>query len=245
MYKGVFKIAEKNIEINSIYPFVQNMCQKYITTEKPDFIIKISKSDIDFERISFHNKNNSNDLKLDFYLESLAVYRKIAEKMFDYNTLLFHSSVVAVDGKAYVFAARSGTGKSTHTRLWREYFGDRAVMINDDKPLLIVKEDQILACGTPWNGKHHLDKNIIVPVKAICILTRSERNYIEIADKSKIAKVLIQQTYKSVKHENTIKMIDLLNKITKNVEIYKLGCNMELNAVEVAYNGMNEYKIQK
>lgn len=69
------------------------------------------------------------------YLETLAVYRKIVTRLVFSDILLIHGSAIAVDGKAYLFTAPSGTGKSTHTRMWREYFKDRAVMVNDDKPL--------------------------------------------------------------------------------------------------------------
>ncbi len=60
-------------------------------------------------------------------------YRKLAESLLEYGVLLFHGSSVAVDGFGYIFAAQSGTGKSTHARLWRELLGERAVMVNDDK----------------------------------------------------------------------------------------------------------------
>lgn len=91
----------------------------------------------------------------------------------------FTCSAVALDGQAYLFTAPSGTGKSTHTRLWREVFGERAVMVNDDKPLIQVREDAIYVCGTPWNGKHNLDSNQKVPIKGICLLERGTVNHIE------------------------------------------------------------------
>ena len=99
--------------------------------------------------------------------------------MISYDTILFHGSVIAVDGIGYLFTAKSGTGKSTHTRLWREYFGDRAAMVNDDKPLLKITDSSVIAYGTPYNGKHRLGTNISVPLKAICILTRAADNHIE------------------------------------------------------------------
>ena len=108
----------------------------------------------------------------DEYLETLAVYRKIAEKMIDYDTILFHGSVIAVDGIGYLFTAKSGTGKSTHTRLWRELFGERAVMVNDDKPLIKVSENGIIVYGTPWDGKHRLSTNTFVPLKGICFMSK-------------------------------------------------------------------------
>jgi serine kinase of HPr protein (carbohydrate metabolism regulator) len=96
-----------------------------------------------------------------------------------YNGLRIHASAVEVDGKAYLFSANSGTGKSTHTRLWREVFGDRAVMVNDDKPFLRMTEGAVMVYGSPWNGKHGLGCNLSVPLKAVCILERGEENRIE------------------------------------------------------------------
>ena len=80
-----------------------------------------------------------------------------------------------MDGEAYIFTAVSGTGKSTHAMLWREVFGERVRMINDDKPLIrITPEGKAVVYGTPWDGKHHLSKNSAFPLKAICWLTRAK-----------------------------------------------------------------------
>ncbi len=88
-----------------------------------------------------------------------------------YDTVLFHGSALAIDGDGYLFTAKSGTGKSTHTRLWRERFGDRVVMINDDKPLLHIDAGSVIAYGTPWNGKHRLGTNASVPLRADCVFS--------------------------------------------------------------------------
>ncbi len=135
----------------------------------------------------------------DAYLETLAVYRKIADHLLSYDTLLFHGSVIAVDGEGYLFTAKSGgTGKSTHTRLWREYFGERAVMVNDDKPLLRITDSGVTAYGTPWDGKHRLSTNIAVPLKGICILTRDTTNHIEPAEPHAVYPLIVQQTNRSL-----------------------------------------------
>ena len=106
----------------------------------------------------------------DDYLETLAVCRRIAERMPEHDTFLFYGSCIAVDGAGYVFTAKSGTGKSTHTRLWREMLGVRAVMVNDDKPLIRIADDGSVIYDPPWDCNHHLSHNIAVPLKAICIL---------------------------------------------------------------------------
>ena len=85
------------------------------------------------------------------YLENVAIHSLIADRMVDHDVLVMHGSALCMDGEAYIFIASSGTGKSTHARFWREVFGDRVWMINDDKPMLRFMEDQVLVCGTPWD----------------------------------------------------------------------------------------------
>ncbi len=233
--RGIYKIAGKVIEIESVYDEIHKLCHDYRHSESVDFSVKVSKNDIYFER---EKSTRSVGEFSDSYLETLAVYRKIAEQMIEFDTILFHSSAIAVDGEGYLFTAKSGTGKSTHTRLWRELFAERAVMVNDDKPLLRITENGILAYGTPWDGKHHLSSNIAVPLKAICILVRAESNHIEKIMKSSAYPMLLQQTYRpenSFKIKKTLKLID---KILNVVPIYKLECNMNIKAAETAYNAM-------
>lgn len=240
------RLAACNVAVHALFPFVKELCCDYLTDDPGDFSVEISPKDIDFERKKSAREDELEGIPIrhfsDEYLETLAVYRKIAEKMIDYDTLLFHGSVIAVDGVGYLFTAKSGTGKSTHTRLWRELFGRRAVMVNDDKPLLKVTDSGVWAYGTPWDGKHRLSSNISVPLKAICILERSETNYIESISKRDAIIMLMQQSYRPDDPVQMAKMMALVDKLGSGVMLYKLGCNMEPEAALVAYNGMNERK---
>ena len=175
-------------------------------------------------------------------LESLAVYRKISEIMVEHDTFLFHCSAVALDGQAYLFTAPSGTGKSTHTRLWREVFGERAVMVNDDKPLIQVREDAIYVCGTPWNGKHNLDSNQKVPVKGICILERGTVNHIETISAADAFQFLYRQTYRPADREKMLRTIGLLKQVTERVPLYRMQCNISHEAAKMAWKMMSGKK---
>lgn len=240
--KNVYKIGGKIVEINSIYEEVHTLCRNYICGQTPDFKVETSQTDIDYERKKSTMEDKKEGIPIrnfpDSYLETLAVYRKIAENLLAYDTILFHGSVIAVDGIGYLFTAKSGTGKSTHTRLWREYFGECAVMVNDDKPLLQITENSVITHGTPWDGKHHLSKNISVPLKAICILTRAEKNHIERISKSAAYPLLLQQTHRPQDSLKMQKTLEILDRISNNIALYKLGCNMEIEAVETAYHAM-------
>ena len=210
------------------------MCQSYLTDSSAQWTVQVSQQDIDFERSRADLPGYS-----DAYLETLAVYRKITERMPVYDTFLFHGSAIAVDGAAYIFTAKSGTGKSTHARLWREMLGERAVMVNDDKPLIRVHPDGAATVyGTPWDGKHHLSSNIAVPVRAICILERAHENRIREIGKAEALPMLLQQTYRPADPAALAKTLSLIDRL--NVKLYRLGCNMEKEAAEVSYNAMKE-----
>ena len=234
-------MADKVVEVTSIHAEVHEYCADYQTDENADYSVTTTQTDIDFEREKSAHEDEIEGIPVrhfsDSYLEELAVYRKIAEKMLDYDTVLFHGSVVAVDGVGYLFTAKSGTGKSTHTRLWREYFGDRTGMVNDDKPLLHIA-DTVTAYGTPYNGKHRLGTNTSVPLKAICILTRSAENHIEPITREQAYTMLLQQVYRPADMLKMAKTLELMDRLADSVKLYRLGCNMDISAARVAYEGM-------
>ena len=245
MEKFTVKIAGKIFEVNSLFDKVQTYCEGYICDGTPDYLIEITPADIEFERKQFSKtdsrEGNANIERPEAYLEIIAVQRKITEALFECDTVLFHGSVIAVDGKAYLFTAKSGTGKSTHTRLWREMLGDRAVMVNDDKPFVSVKQDgKIIVHGSPWNGKHKLGANISVPLQAICILERGQVNEIKQIPASAAIFMLIQQSSRPQNADLMPKYMELLDSVAKGVKFYKLACNMDPEAARVAFEGMKE-----
>lgn len=237
-----YKIADKVVEVTSIYNEVHEYCAEYQTDENADYSVMTARADIDYEREKSAREDEIEGIPArqfsDGYLEELAVYRRIAEKMIEFDTVLFHGSVIAVDGVGYLFTAKSGTGKSTHTRLWRAYFGDRAVMVNDDKPLLKITDSGVTAYGTPYNGKHRLGSNISVPLKAICILTRSADNHIEHITREQAYTMLLQQVYRPADMLKMAKTLELVDRLADSVKLYKLGCNMDISAAKVAFEGM-------
>lgn len=239
------RLADKNIRIRTVYEETASFCRNYAIpdAEEPDFEVCTQLEDIEQERL-YSRRTDELEGRAprpfsDAYLETLALYRKIAEKMPEYGTFLFHGSCVAVDGMGYLFTAKSGTGKSTHSRLWRELLGDKAVMVNDDKPLIHIAEDGVaFACGTPWDGKHRLSTNMSVPLKAICILERSAENRIRKITKTEAMPMLIQQSYRPADPAALACTLKLLDRM--NVQFYRLGCNMDISAAELSYHTMKE-----
>lgn len=236
------RIAGRVAAVSATFESTRAYCAAYLCDDTPDISVCISPEDIRFEREKSMQEERLEGIPVrsfsDAYLETIAVQRKIAEVLFDYDTLLFHGSVVAVDGVAYLFTARSGTGKSTHTRLWREMLGSRVVMINDDKPFLHVGEEGVTAYGSPWNGKHRLGSNASAPLRSICILQRGAENRIcRIAARDAVS-MLIQQSNRPMNRMRLPRYMELLDRLAARVVFYKLECNMEQQAAVVAYETM-------
>ncbi len=242
----VYKIGGKCIEILSAFDEIHSLCKDYLTEASADFTVKTEVSDIAFERKKSADDDRKEGRKVrefsDSYLETLAVYRKIADRLAESDTILFHGSCIAVDGYGYLFTAKSGTGKSTHTRLWREMLGERAVMVNDDKPLIRISESVAEVFGTPWDGKHRLSTNISVPLKGICILERSAENSIVRISKQEAFPMLLQQTHRIQSADGMMKIMALLDRLGRVVPLYRLKCNMELKAAEMAFSEMKGNK---
>lgn len=243
MFSGTYLLADVPIQIDSLYEEVQLMCADYRTTLAP--VVKVNTT---HEEIAQESEISDQQRTLEglppchfppSYLETLTIYRKIAIALLPKGIMLMHGSVVAVDGQAYMFTALSGTGKSTHVALWRRLFGERAVMVNDDKPLIRISGQEVIVYGTPWDGKHHLSNNIAVPLKAIVVLCRGKENEIHSLSAQEIFPTLLQQSFRTEDPLITMQALGLLSQLSKQVSFYQLHCNMDPEAAQVAYDGMN------
>lgn len=248
MSRGTYLLAGVAVSIESVYDEVHRMCASYATTSDPVIHVATTMADVEEEgRLSDEERAAEGLPEYHFepsYLETLAVYRRIADAMLERGVMLMHGSVIAVDGEGYMFTALSGTGKSTHVRLWRRLFGPRAVMVNDDKPLVRVTTDQgepldrPRVYGTPWDGKHHLSTNIDVPLRALVVLRRGEQNEIHPISVQEAFSTLLQQTYRREDALSTIRTMQLLSALSKRIGLYELHCNMDPEAARVAYEGI-------
>ena len=238
------RLADIPVGIRCLYPQTRAFLSAYLTGEAPAFTVTVEETDIREEEKKSQQEDLAEGIPLrsfpDSYLETLALYRKIAVEMLAYDVLLIHGSAVAVDGRAYLFCARSGTGKSTHTRLWRERFGTRALMVNDDKPLVRLTPDSAVVYGTPWDGKHHLSTPVAVPLDALCILTRAEENTVTPLTSSVMFPLIYAQTYRPGDPAAMAKTLELLSRLLTLCPAYRLGCNMNPDAARVAYEGMKK-----
>ena len=205
------------------------------------FCVSISEEDLRLERQKTEEEYRLEQKPVvsfsDRSLEGTAIHRKIAEQLPLYDAVVFHGSAVAVDGRAYLFTARSGVGKTTHSRLWLKNI-ENSYIVNGDKPVLRLMNGQVYACGTPWTGKEQLGCNEMVPLSAICLLERGETNSIREIGFSEAFPVLLNQTYHPAGREAMTATLDMIKKIGSLVRFYRLSCNMEPEAAIVSYEGM-------
>lgn len=243
MVEFCMQAADVVVSACCLFDSTKEYCREFLCQGEAAAAVSLGREEIAFEREKSAREDAYEGIPVrsfsDEYLETLALQRKVTEALFDHDTLLFHGSVVAVDGQGYLFTAKSGTGKSTHTRLWREMLGDRAVMVNDDKPFLKITPQGVVAFGSPWRGKHRLGENIQVPLKAICILERGEENRIRRIHVKDAVYMLLQQSARPMDRSKTGKYLDLVDGLSKKVAFYRLQCNMEPEAARVAFGEMS------
>lgn len=152
-----------------------------------------------------------------------------------HNGMMLHSSCVEKDGFAYLFSARSGTGKSTHTHLWlKNLEGTR--IINDDKPALVYDNGKWYACGTPFSGKTDENIDVKIPVRAITFLHRSEENTVKKIPPFQAVSLLLEQTIKPADRSLAENMLELADLLLREVPVFSLGCNLQDDAAIIAYN---------
>ena len=236
------EIAGAVAAVTSLFESTPHHFSAYLTEKCADFSITVTEEDLRFEQFDADEEAREEGFRLrkfpDPFLERAAIQRKFAEFLLERDTVLLHGSAVAVDGRGYLFTARSGTGKSTHTRLWQAAFGQRAMMVNDDKPFATLSDTGILLWGSPWSGKHGLDSNICVPLQGICLLERGSDNQIQPADTAQLLPLLSGFRPRNAEQETRYRQ--LLEKLTAQAPLWHMTCNKEPDAATVAYNAMSK-----
>ena len=233
---NLHRIADITVDLGYKYDRMKKQAQAYKITEdiKPDMTIYLS--DAILEKKQQENPHLSIE-DCEYIFTSSVFYTG----MLQFGGFMLHSSAVIMDGKAYLFSAPSGTGKSTHTGLWQKVFGaDRAKILNDDKPAIRAFDDGVYAYGTPWSGKTDLNINVKAPIAGICFLERSETNRIERLNINSALAGLLNQTIRPFEMKDMDLLLGHIEKVITSVPVYKMGCNISEEAAIMAYNEMSK-----
>ncbi|MBQ4155372.1 MAG: hypothetical protein IJD90_01045 [Clostridia bacterium] len=235
------KLAGFIIEIRNRYDFVKKQCVDYVVDDNEKALFSVEATDLDIE-----NEQNSTEYNFDKgYLESVCIYRNIAYELPKHDAFLFHAAVVEVDNNGYAFTAKSGVGKSTHIKLWKELLGDKLTIVNGDKPIIREIDGKIYAFGTPWCGKEGYNVNTSVELKAICFVNRGEVDEIVPFDKSKAVSKIVHQIIVPKSSDDIVKVLEMLDSFIKKLDIWKLKCTMNISAAKVSFNAMKGGQISE
>lgn len=227
------KIAELVIRIDNKYEYVSHFCNQYkVQADQEDFAVSAAE-----EELLREQAEGEVHFSLP-YCESLCLYRAICFKLISYDAFLMHSAALEMDGEAYVFAAKSGTGKTTHLKLWMQEFGSRVQVVNGDKPVYRFQDGTLYVYGTPWCGKEGLGNNIRSPVKAICFLERGLENSIRRMAEEEVIGRIFHQMLMPREEGAVTHFLDMIDELIAKVDCYLLRCNTMPEAARVAYQGM-------
>ena len=237
-------LAGLPIQIRCSCEVNRSFLREYLTQEQALFTVSPQAADLELAQAELDRQDAAEGRdprkRPAAELENLALHRLLAEKLPEYDVLLMHGSALCMDGLGYLFTAPSGTGKSTHAALWRQVFGERVQMLNDDKPLLRVREDGVTVFGSPWDGKHRLSQNASAPLRAIARIERAPENRVEPMSRTEAFPVLLTQAYISQDPAVMAKILRLERRLMELVAFYTLRCNLEPAAALTAYEGMSQ-----
>ena len=220
------------IRIENRFDYVHDLCAKYKTSpDRPaDITVSVSEEEIRWEI------ENAPEYDLDRdYCESVVIYKKISNALPPFEAFVMHSSAIAVDGGAYCIAAESGVGKSTHTRFWKEALGDRAVVINGDKPICRFMNGQLMVFGSPWCGKENWQTNTSAPMRALCLLKRAQENAVYPVNAFELLGEIAPHFHlPGAGQVDMLKLMDLIDQMLTHVPVYRLCCRNDISAAETA-----------
>ncbi len=230
------EIAELNIGLLCEYSYTPRLCEDFITDDKnADFTVSTSNEEIEAEQ-----KNYVDKVFPKGYCEGICLYRAIAEKMPEFDGVVFHGAAVGINGSGCIFTAPSGVGKTTHISLLLKKYPQNTEIINGDKPVIRMIDSEAHVCSTPWAGKESMKRNALSPLRAIILLERSDDNFIEEINPADYFDEIMRQVYLPESSDARILTFDIIDELAEKVRFFRLGCNMDESAADTSYNALCE-----
>lgn len=230
----IYRIAEMNIAVKAKYEDTYRYMQDFLT-DSQDYELYIEPTDEMIRYEAELGEEIHGDAGSPYICEAVAILRVICDYIIDKGGFFLHCSCLKYKDEAIIFTAPSGTGKSTHSALWRRHFGDDVVMINDDKPLVREKDGRFYIYGTPWNGKHSIGNNTSAPIRSVVFLSQAPENKATPISPIDAMALLLQQTVLPSDKAELSKLLDMLGRLVETVPMYRLGCTISDEAVTTIY----------
>ncbi len=228
-----YKIAGIVVEMDVKYDRLKERGEPYLYSGKEKAVATLTLSETVMERARKKYQGLS-DGDLEYLLYGALFY----DKLLDFNGMMLHASAVAIDGRAYLFSADSGVGKSTHTALWKSVFPE-AVIVNDDKPAIRLLDGNLYVFGTPFSGKHDKSVNACFLLGGICFLERGEENFIEEISPKEALPLFLKQSSGMNAAQRVEKRLNVTDKVLSFSRLYKMRCNMDIAAAKMSFKKMN------
>ena len=241
---SVYQIAGFNICLEDVPASILRRCEAYRIGDVPKDAIALHINGKELCITQPDNAASNGETFSRTNLLFLEIYREICTYALAHDAFLMHCAVIEYEGRGYAFSAPSGTGKTTHIRLWRQVFGkDKVTIVNGDKPILRVFDDAVYAYGTPWCGKEGYNVNTRVPLCGLCFVERGKTNKIRPMSTEEAVPRLFGQIMVD-DSPDLARQMELADQLLEKVPCYLLSCNMEPEAARVAYDGMNHAEIR-
>ena len=152
------------------------------------------------------------------------------------NAIAIHSSAVVADGRCALFLGESGTGKSTHTRLWMKYI-DSARLLNDDSPIIRIIDGEARVYGSPWSGKTPCYKNESYPIAGLCRLEQAPYNKIHRLPTILAIGAILPSCPPVFAHDVTLQdmICDTVGRLLRTTRAYRLECLPNEDAARLSH----------
>ena len=229
-------------ELSQSYVAEANADSRFFKTAE-GYLYSIKPLDEDCEPTLFHIRLADHRVTTNIRLEGCnpAIFRFGIWIMFgvvlaEHRAIAIHSSVIESEGRGVLFLGESGTGKSTHTRLWRENI-EGAKLLNDDSPIVRIVGDEVRVYGSPWSGKTPCYKALSYPVAGFCRLSQAPENRITRLKGIAAIGALLPSAPPQFAHDGYLQdaILTTIGCTLMSVPVYHLACLPNAEAAELSH----------
>lgn len=200
-------LANISIGIDLNFPAYETLFDRFSVQKTPEIEISVLPEEIAAAQKIYEPGSSAP------YIEYMELCPKLSDALLPFNRVFFHGTAFLWHGKAWIFTAVSGTGKTTQYLLWKELYGEEIQIINGDKPVLAFDNRNTTVYPSPWNGKEGMGQQISAPLGGIILLRQSNRNRIRQISAAEAAGAVFVQFLFNRKTAEDVRMVCRLEEI--------------------------------
>ncbi len=233
-----YLFADFVVELQNRFPHLEQQCRYFLYEgdRETDYVISVTDEELEQEaKVSQFPDSKG-------YLESVCAYRKLCMQIPKKDAILLHSAVIEAEGRGIAFFARSGVGKTTHTRHWIKTYFPKVNIVNGDKPIVRFFDGVPYAYGTPWAGKEGIYRLVRAELQDLCLIERAPVNEVTPLSKEEALNLLMLQIFLPQDPQAAIATLDMVEKLLERCNLWRIRCTPEKEAAIVAYETIVEGK---